>query len=182
MLNIVTSKSNDRALSLIRVLHGLIILFLTSQVSIPLQPVAITLQTVGVMLIGLTFQRKEAIGAVTTYLLLGAIGMPIFANFSGGIYKLTGPAGGYYFGFLVSIAIMTTIRKYYTKETLLMLIANALIGTIVVFIFGISWLANLVGFEKAILGGLLPFIIPGFIKTIITATAVRYIKFGKIIK
>ncbi|MCC2646091.1 MAG: biotin transporter BioY [Rickettsiaceae bacterium] len=182
MLNIVTSKTNDRALSLIRVLHGFIILFITSQVSIPLQPVPITLQTIGVMLIGLTFNRKEGIAAVLMYLSIGAMGFPVFAEYSGGLTKLFGTTFGYFVGFIAAIATMTSFKEYYSNKNLIMIFLNSLLGTVIVFICGISWLSYLIGIKQAIAFGFLPFILPGLIKALITALSVRYIKFGKIIK
>jgi len=93
-------------------LWGIFLIFLTSQISIPLEPVPITLQTFGVMLVGLTFPQTAAIKAVSGYLALGALGLPIFASFSGGYHCLLGPTGGYLFGFLISVTVMSSIRPY----------------------------------------------------------------------
>ncbi|MDF2965639.1 MAG: bioY family protein [Rickettsiaceae bacterium] len=182
MLNIIALKLNNKALSFARILNGVIILFLTSQITIPLEPVPITLQTAGVMLIGLTFNRREAIYSVISYLVLGASGLPLFADFSGGMLKLIGPTGGYLIGFLASVAVMTTIRQFFTKESIFTMFLSSLIGTMVIFAFGIAWLSKFVGFEKAITVGFMPFIATGMLKVVFTAMAVRYIKFGRIIK
>ncbi|MGL4859067.1 MAG: biotin transporter BioY, partial [Enterobacteriaceae bacterium] len=90
------------------ILTGVLLLFVMSQISIPLQPVPVTLQTVAVMLIGLTWQRAAAIKTVSVYLLLGAMGMPLFADFSAGYGVFMGPTGGYLAGFLLAVWVMTS--------------------------------------------------------------------------
>jgi len=161
-------------------LWGVFLLFLTTQIIIPLEPVPITLQTVGVMLIGLTFTRKVAIQSVMLYLALGLAGVPVFTHFSGGFYKLMGPTGGYLVGFLMTVVCMTTLRKYWNNSNGFYIALNCLVGTLVIFCCGIGWLSYLIGFEAAIKGGLIPFIIPGCIKIAVLALAVRYLKWGSV--
>ncbi len=161
-------------------LWGVFLLFLTTQIIIPLEPVPITLQTVGIMLIGLTFTRKIAIQSVMLYLALGLAGLPMFTHFSGGFSKLMGPSGGYLVGFLMAVLCMTMLRKYWDSKNGFYIALNCLIGTLVIFCCGIGWLSHLIGFEAAIKGGLMPFIIPGGIKIVVLALAVRYLKLGRI--
>lgn len=74
------TQSSSRS-TLAEILSCVLLLFLMAQISIPLQPVPITLQTLGVMLIGLKFHRRTAFYSVLTYLSLGAAGLPVLANF-----------------------------------------------------------------------------------------------------
>jgi biotin transport system substrate-specific component len=157
-------------------LWGVFLLFLTTQIIIPLKPVPITLQTVSVLLIGLTFTRKIAIQSFMLYLALGLAGVPVFACFSGGFYKLMGPTGGYLVGFLMAVLCMTALRKYLDNNNGFYIALNCLVGTLVIYCFGIGWLSYLMGFEAAIKGGLIPFIIPGCIKIVVLALAVRFLK------
>lgn len=159
-------------------LWGVFLLFLTTQIIIPLEPVPITLQTVGVLLIGLTFTRKIALQSVALYLALGLAGVPVFTHFSGGFYKLIGPTGGYLIGFFMAVICMTTLRQYLYNKNGFYIALNCLFGTLIIFCFGIGWLTHLIGFEAAIKGGLMPFIIPGCIKIALLAVAVRYLKLG----
>jgi biotin transport system substrate-specific component len=161
-------------------LWGVFLIFINTQIIIPLEPVPITLQTVGVMLIGLTFTRKVAIQSVMLYLALGLAGVPVFTHFSGGFYKLMGPTGGYLVGFLMAVLCMTTLRKYLDNNNGFYIALNCLIGTLVIFCCGIGWLSYLIGFEAAIKGGLIPFLLPGFIKIAVLALSVRYVKLGRV--
>ena len=161
---------------LLLTLVGVTLLFLCGQVSIPLQPVPISLQTVAVLVIGLTFAKSDAIRSIASYLVLGAMGAPIFSYYSGGIAKLMGPTGGYLFGFLAAVWVMCTLRERVAhmgaKETFLV----ALVGSATVYLFGVPWLSTFIGWNAAITAGLVPFILPGIVKSVLVAAAVRYLK------
>jgi biotin transport system substrate-specific component len=158
------------------VFWGVFLIVLTSQISIPLQPVPITLQTCSIMFIGLCLERRVAIASVLSYLMLGMIGAPVFADFSGGYAQLIGPTGGYLVGFLGSVMVMTTLKKVFNNVNAFYNLLNCVIGTVVVFIMGICWLSKFVGFEQAIQVGLMPFILPGLIKAALLTLLVRYVK------
>jgi biotin transport system substrate-specific component len=155
---------------------GALLLCIMSQISIPLKPVPITLQTTGVMALGLLYQRGVAIYSVATYLVLGAFGLPVLADGSGGIYHFFGPTGGYLFGFLAAILVMTTLKEYFRCASVFSQMFLCLIGTVVIFVFGISWLSAFIGIKQAFVLGFLPFLIPGFIKTLLLSVVVHYVK------
>jgi biotin transport system substrate-specific component len=161
-------------------LWGIFLIFLTSQISIPLEPVPITLQTFGVMLVGLTFPQTAAIKAISGYLMFGALGLPVFANFCGGYHYLLGPTGGYLIGFLISVAVMGSIRVYLHNNNLFYIAINCLIGTLIILALGIARLSCFVGFKQALYSGLVPFIFPGILKALLLAITVRYLKLGRI--
>ena len=162
--------------SLFMTLIGAGLLCLCTQVNIPLHPVHISLQTVAVLIIGLTFSKADALRSVASYLALGAMGAPVFSYYGGGIAKLVGPTGGYLFGFLAAVWVMCTLRERVanmgTKETFLI----ALMGSATVFLCGMPWLSTFVGWNAAITAGLVPFILPGIVKSVLVAAAVRYLK------
>lgn len=155
---------------------GFGLLFFCGQVSIPIQPVAITLQTVAMLVIGLTFSKSDAIRSVISYLMIGALGAPVFANFSGGFAKLMGPAGGFYFGFLAAVWVMCALRERFSNISTKRMLLIAFAGQTTLYVCGILWLCPYVGVDKAIAVGLMPFILPGLIKSVIVASIVRYVK------
>ena len=140
------TKSSIKS-EMLQIVIGVGLLFGCAQVSIPLQPVPITLQTVAVMLIGLFYSKQVAVKTVLSYLALGTLGAPVFANFSGGIAKLIGPTGGYLIGFLVAVYGMAAARERILKDTYVSMICNCIIGNVLIFIPGISWLSFYVGFH-----------------------------------
>lgn len=155
---------------------GLSLLILTAQVSIPIQPVPITLGSVGVLLIALIFEKRQAITIISSYLALGAIGLPVFANFNSGIMYFIGPTGGYLLGFWCAVFAVATLRESMASGTLLRTFLLCLIATAIIYSFGIAWLSYLLSFEKAIKVGLLPFLMPGIVKAGLLASTVRGIK------
>lgn len=164
---------------LINQLSGIVLcvllLFLTAQISIPLQPVPITLQTLGVMIVGLRFNCKVAFYSVLTYISLGAIGLPVFANFSGDLFR---PAAGYLIGFLPAVVVMSRIMEF-KHESFIGNFLSCLAGTTIIFICGVSWLSIYMGLKQAVVVGVLPFIIPGMIKIFLLVTALQYLNYTK---
>lgn len=89
------------------------LLCVTSYLVIPLPftPVVISLQTVMVNVIALILKPKEAGITILIYLLMGFIGLPVFSAGTAGPGKLFGPTGGFYFGFLFAVIIISMLRK-----------------------------------------------------------------------
>lgn len=82
------------------------VLAVLSQISFPLPSgIPVTLQTFAVALCGYALGCKRGTLAVLVYIVLGAVGLPVFANFSGGFGSLVGLAGGYIYGFLPMAAL-----------------------------------------------------------------------------
>lgn len=160
----------------VQVVLGVMLLFACSQIQIPLNPVPITLQTLAVMLIGLTYKPKQAFEAIFAYLLLGAAGVPVFSEFSAGYAYLFGPTGGYFAGFLVAAPLTAWIFTKFAQKTWGAIFGSCAAGQALIYILGVSWLTKFIGFESAIKAGVLPFILPGIVKTFILASIIRTLR------
>lgn len=171
-LSVTNSKVSQFAYPVI----GFLLLFFCAQVTIPLQPVPITLQTVALLTIGLSFSKKYALQSVWAYLLLGAAGFPVLAGFNGGIAKFFGPTGGFLFGFLASVWVMTTLREKLNVNGFWNMLIVAFAGQATVYAFGIAWLSCAVDLKWALSVGLYPFILPGVVKAFLVTAAVKAIK------
>ena len=109
-------------------------------ISIPVPPplIPFTLQTMGVFLaVGLLGGKRGTL-AVTAYVLLGAVGAPVFANFSGGIGILLGQTGGYILGFIGSALVIWAMERFLGGK-LWGLGLNMLLGLLVCYAFGTAW-------------------------------------------
>lgn len=148
------------------------IIAVLAQVTIPLPLVPITGQTLAIGLAATILGAKYGTIAVLVYILMGTIGLPVFANMSGGLGILFGPTGGFIFAFIPTAFI---IGYYLEKRGFTFknaIIAN-LLGTLVALIGGTVWLkvfANLT-WVAAFAAGFLPFIIVGIIKALLAAWA-----------
>ena len=126
------------------------------------------------MLIGLTYGKNEGLAAMIAYVLAGAIGLPVFANFGSG---LSGPASGYLFGFIAAVYGINIFKEKFGLRSFLSIMSSCILSNIILFTVGIAWLSAFIGLSSAITHGLLPFIIPGLVKVFILSGALKAISF-----
>ena len=165
-------RSNEVVLSFV----GFLLLFACSQITIPLQPVPITLQTVAVMIIGLTFPARAGLAAIALYFAAAAFGFPVLNNWTGGLERFTGPTAGYLLGFFVAILSMFSFRRMWSSTSFVATLTNCALGTLIIFVFGVAWLSSLLGFNIALQVGLLPFILPGIVKALLLCSGLHYLR------
>jgi len=158
------------------ILFGVVLMTIASQISIPWVPVPVTLQTVSVLLIGLTFSRIMAIKTLFSYLFLGALGVPVLAGTTGGIAVFLGPTGGYLLGFLASVLVMTSLQSIFEKSKFLNIAIRCGVGIAVIYLFGVLRLAHFVGLPEAIQLGFVSFIIPEVVKAGLLCLTLRTFK------
>ena len=115
-----------------------VLIAVCSWITIPAGPVPFTLQTFAVFIVVGILGWKLGALAVLLYILLGAVGLPVFSGFGGGIGKLAGPTGGYIIGFLALCAVYGLICKVGKPGTMTEVIALAC-GTIACYTFGTIW-------------------------------------------
>ena len=101
--------------------------------------------------------RKLDFDTVVFYLFQGAIGLPVFAA-GGGIAYLVGPTAGYLYGMLFASIVISHLANLGFSKTYFKATVSLLIGSTIIFLFGIIYLGYIIGFEKAVAAGLLPFI------------------------
>ena len=152
---------------------GAALIAVLSQITIPLGPVPFTLQTLAIGLIAILYTPKDATLSVVFYLLLGGIGLPIFAGFSGGFSGLLGPTSGFLWGFILYAAMTSTISKPYSPPAQIFL--ACLIGTLACFIVGILAFKLISGANWAdtLAWTVLPFILPELMKMTVIVILVR---------
>ena len=147
---------------------GSVALTVSAKIQIPFWPVPFTMQTMIVLLVGMALGWRLGAATVALYLAQGAMGLPVFAQ-GGGIAYFAGPTGGYLLGFLAAAALIGWLAERGWGRSVMSTVAAMLAGTAVIFACGLSWLAYLIGVEKAILGGLVPFLASAALKIVIAA-------------
>ncbi|MCL2680573.1 MAG: biotin transporter BioY, partial [Coriobacteriia bacterium] len=148
------------------------IIAVLAQLTVPLPYVPLTMQTFAVAFAGLVLGVRRGTLAVCLYLLLGAVGAPVFAGFQGGFHALIGPTGGYLLSFPLFAAIVgygadRFARSEQTnKARYLWLIAGLMVGSLLNLLLGTLQLALVtqMGLQAAFFAGMFPFIVPELIK------------------
>lgn len=115
---------------------GAVIMAICSWITIP-GPVPFTMQTFAVFALLLIYDGGPALISISLYLLLGAVGVPVFAGFTGGVAHLLGPTGGYLLGFLILSAIYQVLSHISSKKWFK--IVSLIIGLVCCYAFGTWW-------------------------------------------
>ena len=140
-------------------LAGSALITLCTQISLPLFPVPITLQTFAVFLIGLTYGWRLGGITVALYLLEGALGLPVFSGGKGGMIVFMGPTAGYLVGFLLAATACGWFAERGFDRSYFKLLVALLLGNVLLYVPGLLWLGTLIGWDKPVLEyGLYPFI------------------------
>ena len=150
---------------------GVLLLALLAQLRLQLGPVPFTGQTLGVLLLGAAYGAP--LGAVTTssYVLLGAIGLPLFAGGQSGFAYALGPTGGYLVGFVFAAALLGYLAGRGWDRSLTTCALAMLLANVVIYLPGLAWLQQALGlsWSATIAAGLTPFVAGDLVKLAIAA-------------
>ena len=141
---------------------GIILLSVSSKVSIPFYPVPMTLQTFVVYFIAAS---TGMIGfySTLTYVILGLMGLPIFAA-GGGIGYVMSPTFGFLYGMILASLAIAYLSKGLFEKKILKISLAVFVGALITFACGIIHLAGFIGIEKAVIAGFVPFMYSEFLK------------------
>ena len=161
---------------MVLVAAGAALTAILAQVSIPMFPVPITGQTLAVLLVGATLGAVRGASSLALYAVLGLVGLPVYAPQADGSHltgflALAAPSFGYIVGFVFAAAIVGSLSERTWDRKFFKALATFVGGSVVVFAFGLPWLAFVLGANLAqtLEWGLYPFIIGGLIKAAIAA-------------
>ena len=162
------AASKSKTYDLVYIAVFAVLMAVCSWISVP-TAVPFTLQTFAVfMAVGVLGGRRGTM-AVALYIILGAVGVPVFAGMTGGIGILTGTTGGYIVGFLFSALVMWAMEKIPGKKSVIQILSMAA-GLIVCYAFGTVWFMAVLGWC------VIPFIIPDIIKILLAYGLSRKLK------
>tara|TARA_B100000700_G_C14755637_1_gene719649 strand:+ start:165 stop:731 length:567 start_codon:yes stop_codon:yes gene_type:complete len=161
------------------VLFGTLLLALSSKVQVPFWPVPMTMQTFMVFIIGMAYGWKLAFYTLVIYLIEGALGLPVFAK-GGGLLYLTGPTAGYLYGMVIAAGVIGFFAELGYNQSYFKSLISLSIGTFIIFLLGVGYLGSVIGYDKALAGGLYPFIPSEFFKiglaVVLIPSITRYIR------
>ena len=178
----VKSGKMFKVLDMVYIAIGAVLIVICSWINIP-TAVPFTLQTFAVFFILMLLGGERGTISILIYILLGAIGVPVFAGFSGGIGILFGNTGGYILGFIFIGLIYTLFTKIFKKKSIFIKIAALVIGLAICYAFGTIWFMHVylrdsgeVGLLAVLGWCVFPFIIPDLIKMALAVVIAKRIE------
>ena len=158
-------------------LLGSILLAISSKIKIPFYPVPMTMQTFVVLFIGIAFGWKLGLVTISLYLFEGILGLPVFSGTPEkgiGIVYFTGPTMGYLVGFIIAVYFA---GRFNYDDNLFKTFFKLTFATSFIYLFGLLWLGNLIGWEKQIFKlGAQPFLLAELFKILIATLTIKQIK------
>ncbi|KAE8765954.1 biotin transporter BioY [Georgenia thermotolerans] len=158
------------------VVGGTALVGVLAQVSVPLWPVPITGQTLGVILVGASLGARRGAASLALYLVGGLAGLPIFANFTGGPLSVMKPSFGFVIGFVIAAYAIGWFAEHNWGATFWKSLAAFSIGSVIPFLVGVPYLGLMLGHlgQPNDLGtlmalGVTPFLLGGAIKALLAA-------------
>lgn len=156
---------------------GTALVALLAQVEIPMYPVPITGQTLGVMVVGAALGAWRGAAAMALYLVAGVAGFPVFAGFTGGPHSIVSPSFGFIIGFIFTAAFIGWCSQQRWDRKPLLSLAAFFGASCIPFVFGVPYMAFIldtvvgqpISFEQALAYGVYPFIPGGIVKWLIAA-------------
>ena len=149
---------------------------ISAKIKIPFYPVPMTMQTFIVLFLGISFGYKVGVLSVVFYLIEGIMGLPVFSNSPEkgiGLAYFVGPTMGYLIGFIVTVYI---VGQFVYDNNLVKTFLKLIFATSFIYLFGMLWLGNLIGWDKPIFKlGAQPFLLAELFKILIATFAIKQI-------
>ena len=162
------------------VILGTVFVVLSAQLTIQAGPIPISAQSLAVLLVGYFLGSRLGPLAIALYILLGVLGLPVFADRSSGFAVLMGGSGGFIWGFILGAALLGFLAEKKWGLHLLKAHLAMLLGTVVIIIGGLVQLTFIYDFSSALEYGFYPFIWGAVIKIVLGALIVfAYEKYGR---
>jgi len=144
---------------------------------VPIGPVPIVLSGLFVLLSGLLLGSRWGLASMALYLLVGAIGMPVFAGGKGGFPHFFGPTGGYLFGYVLAAWLTGALSERF-RGLLMGDIFAVVAGSIAIYLLGVPWLkfVTQMSWTKALVVGMVPFLIGDAVKASVALGLARAVR------
>ncbi len=152
-------------------LAGSLLIATLAQIAVPVGPVPISGQTLGVLLVAAVLGPKRGALAVTMYVAEGTVGLPVFAGGRAGLAVLMGPTGGYLIGFIAAAWVIGTLCRAGMDRRPTTTFITMIVGSAVIYLFGILWLAQFTGWSSVLQFGVIPFLFGDALKAAIATVA-----------
>ena len=158
-------------------LMGTVLLAISSKVKIPFYPVPMTMQTLVVLLLGITLGWKLGIATVALYLFEGIIGLPVFSGTPEkgiGLVYFSGPTMGYLIGFIFTVYFVGFFKFH---KNFFIKFLQLVFSVSFIYVLGFVWLGVLIGWDKPLFQlGVQPFLLAELFKVLIVLFSLPKLK------
>lgn len=175
-----STRARALALDATLVLTGALTVAVLAQVEVPLWPVPITGQTLGVIVVGAALGARRGALSLLSYLGLGLVGLPVFAGLSGGLASVAKPSFGFIIGFVFAAFVAGWFAERSWDRRPALAFAGFVAASVVPFLVGVPYMAFILnnvlglgyGLGDVLAVGVLPFIVGGVVKAALAAAIV----------
>ena len=150
---------------------------------VPIPNIPFTLQVFGVFAALCTLGGKKGTISIAVYILLGAVGAPVFAGFKSGFGVLAGTTGGYIAGFLFSGFVFWLVTALMKKKNFFVLLLSCILGLIACYAFGTAWFMTVyvqqgktISLAAALMACVVPYIIPDVVKILLAISVSKAVR------
>ena len=159
------------------VVLGVALIAISAKIKVPLwpNPTPVTLQTLAIFALASAYGSRLAVATVMSYMIVGAMGLPVFTGTPEkgiGLLYMAGPTGGYLAGFVLMAYITGLAADYGWSRSPFKMAGAMMVGEIIMLTIGALWMGYLFGADKIIAWGVGPFIVTDMIKLAIAACLV----------
>ncbi|RKT37119.1 biotin transport system substrate-specific component [Microbacterium sp. AG1240] len=172
-----STRARAVALDATLVLTGALTVAVLAQVEVPLWPVPITGQTLGVIVVGAALGARRGALSLLSYLGLGLVGLPVFAGLSGGLASVVKPSFGFIIGFVLAAFVAGWFAERSWDRRPVLAFVGFAAASVVPFLIGVPYMAFILnnvlglgyGLGDVLAVGVLPFIVGGIVKAALAA-------------
>lgn len=172
------SLAGTRGLALAAMMAGLTAVLAYVRIPLPISPVPVSAQTLGTMLAGSVLGARLGAASQLVYVLMGALGLPVYAGGAGGLSVLLGPTGGYLVGFVLGAYVTGWMASSSRAGAARLLMAHLVGGVLVPYAVGVLQLALVTGMNlpQAVAAGALPFLAGDAVKVVVATAVARRLR------
>lgn len=150
---------------------GVALLTLSAKAKIVIGPVPVTMQTLVVLLMAAAYGWRQAAGTIVAYFAVGLAGYPVFAGEIAGPAYFIGTSAGYLLAFLPAVILVGWLAERGWDKSVVTTVVAMVLGNLVIYAIGASWLSTMIGVQKAWIFGVVPFLAGDAIKIGVAALA-----------
>ena len=167
---IISDKTKSRAWTALQVVMGSLFLAACSQITIPLYPVPLTMQTLGIFILAMMQGGNKALGSTLLYLGLACLGLPVLAEGTRQSFWWLLPSAGYLVAFPIAAYVSGKMIEWRARPRAWWVLLSHFTGLCIIYTLGVLGLMRILSFEQSIMVGVIPFLPSAALKLLMASS------------